>query len=207
MFFTKGTSLPSSHPSPVVNMEPKEIKLEGGRRDLVELTREPLDVGAISASVTHPSTGATSLFVGTTRDNFEGKHVVRLEYEAYESMARKQLAALCTELRIKWTEIHSIAIHHRLGLVEAEQASVVIAISSPHRKDALQVGPVSLSIYPPLIALGSALIPPYSQAVEHCIERLKATAPIWKKEVYSEGAGQWKANKECQWAPTAPQGS
>lgn len=148
----------------------------------MDLTREPLDVGVIAASVTHPSTGATSLFVGTTRDNFEGKQVVRLEYEAYESMARKQLAALCTELRGKWGELHSIAIHHRLGQVEAEQASVVIAISSPHRRDALQ-------------------------AVEHCIERLKAIAPIWKKEVYSDGAGQWKANKECQWAPSAPQGS
>jgi len=89
--------------------------------------------------VTAPSTGATSLFVGTTRDNFEGKEVVRLEYEAYEGMARKQLLAICQELRTKWPDLHSIAIHHRLGLVEVTQASVVIAISSPHRKDALQV--------------------------------------------------------------------
>merc|ERR1712038_68389 len=72
-------------------------------------------------------------------DNFEGKEVVRLEYEAYEGMARKQLLAICQELRTKWPDLHSIAIHHRLGLVEVTQASVVIAISSPHRKDAIQV--------------------------------------------------------------------
>ena len=113
--------------------------MEAEKKDLVELTMEPLDIGTISASVTAPSTGATSLFVGTTRDNFEGKEVVRLEYEAYEAMARKQLLAVCGELRSKWPELHSIAIHHRLGLVEVTQASVVIAISSPHRKDAIQV--------------------------------------------------------------------
>jgi len=156
--------------------------MEEGKRDLVGLTQEPLDITTISNSVTAPSTGATSLFVGTTRDNFEGKEVVRLEYEAYEGMARKQLLAICQELRTKWPDLHSIAIHHRLGLVEVTQASVVIAISSPHRKDALQ-------------------------AVEHCIERLKAMAPIWKKEVYSSGEGSWKANRECAWAPQPPHGS
>ena len=114
--------------------------MEEEKKDFVELTQEPLDIGAISASVTAPSTGATSLFVGTTRDNFDGKEVVRLEYEAYEAMARKQLLAVCLELRGKWPNLHSIAIHHRLGLVEVTQASVVIAISSPHRKDAIQVG-------------------------------------------------------------------
>jgi molybdopterin synthase catalytic subunit len=155
--------------------------MEAGR-DIVQLTQEPLDVGAISASVTHPSTGATALFVGTTRDNFEGKQVVRLEYEAYEGMAKKQLSALCTELRARWPGIHSVAIHHRLGLVAVTEASVVIAVSSPHRAEALQ-------------------------AVDTCIERLKATAPIWKKEVYADGEAQWKANKECAWAPASSYGS
>ena len=74
--------------------------MEAEKKDFVELTMEPLDIGTISASVTAPSTGATSLFVGTTRDNFEGKEVVRLEYEAYEAMARKQLLAVCGELNI-----------------------------------------------------------------------------------------------------------
>ena len=171
--------------------------MEAEKKDLVELTMEPLDIGTISASVTAPSTGATSLFVGTTRDNFEGKEVVRLEYEAYEAMARKQLLAICQELRTKWPDLHSIAIHHRLGLVEVTQASVVIAISSPHRKDALQV----------CFRLTQLFYELFSQAVEHCIERLKAMAPIWKKEVYSSGEGSWKANRECAWAPQPPHGS
>ena len=107
--------------------------------DLVHITNNRLDVAAISASVTDPGTGATSLFVGTTRDNFQGKKVLRLEYEAYEGMARKELDKLCQEVRSKWPGVHKIAIHHRLGVVEVTEASVVIAVSSPHRKDSLEV--------------------------------------------------------------------
>ena len=102
------------------------------------MTTAPLDVGAISSSVTDPCTGATSLFVGTTRDNFQGKKVVRLEYEAYEPMAKKEMAKLCKELRSRWS-LHKIAIHHRLGLVKVTEASVIIAVSSPHRKESLEV--------------------------------------------------------------------
>ena len=109
--------------------------------DIIVITPDPLDVGAISASVTDHSTGATSLFVGTTRDNFQGKVVVRLEYEAYEPMAKKEIAKICQELRQKWPGVHKIAVHHRLGLVEVKEASIVIAISSPHRKDSLEVSP------------------------------------------------------------------
>ena len=106
--------------------------------DDVVITTSPLDVAAISSSVTAPCTGATSLFVGTTRDNFQGKKVVRLEYEAYEPMAKKEMAKLCKELRSKWS-LHNIAIHHRLGLVKVTEASVIIAVSSPHRKESLEV--------------------------------------------------------------------
>lgn len=141
--------------------------------DDVKLTFDPLDVAAISSSVTHPSTGATSVFIGTTRDNFEGKTVVRLEYEAFESMAVKELGKVVAEVRDKW-EVHSVAIHHRLGVVNITEASVVIAVSSPHRKEALE-------------------------AVHFAIDRLKATVPIWKKEVYDEGETAWKENKECGW--------
>ena len=110
--------------------------------DLVHITNNRLDVAAISASVTDPGTGATSLFVGTTRDNFQGKKVLRLEYEAYEGMARKELEKLCQQVRSKWPEVHKIALHHRLGVVEVTEASVVIAVSSPHRKDSLEVGKI-----------------------------------------------------------------
>ena len=106
--------------------------------DEIVITASPLDISKISDSVTAPCTGATSMFVGTTRDNFQGKKVLRLEYEAYEPMAQKEIAKLCAEVRSRWS-VHNIAIHHRLGLVEVKEASVVIAISSPHRKDSLEV--------------------------------------------------------------------
>lgn len=140
------------------------------------ITTSPLDIASISSSVTAPCTGATSLFVGTTRDNFQGKKVVRLEYEAYEPMAKKEMSKLCSELRSKWS-LHNIAIHHRLGLVEVTEASVVIAVSSPHRKASLE-------------------------AVQFAIDKLKETVPIWKKEIYEEGGEEWKQNQECVWKQT-----
>ena len=114
--------------------------------DLIQITNNKLDVAAISASVTAQCTGATSLFVGTTRDNFQGKKVLRLEYEAYEGMARKELEKLCQEVRSKWPTVHKIAIHHRLGVVEVTEASVVIAVSSPHRQDSLEVRRIDLRV-------------------------------------------------------------
>ncbi len=102
--------------------------------DFVNLTRDVLDVGAISDSVRADSTGAVSVFVGTTRDHFEGKKVVRLEYEAYESMARAEMVKLCQQLREKWGGVRRVAVSHRLGPVAIREASVVIAVSSEHRK-------------------------------------------------------------------------
>ena len=82
-------------------------------KDDIVITHSPLDVGAISTSVTDANTGATSLFVGTTRDNFDGKTVVKLEYEAYQSMAVKELQKICDLVRKQWTSVHKIAIYHR----------------------------------------------------------------------------------------------
>jgi len=145
--------------------------------DEVLMTHSPLDVAATFSAATLPSTGATSIFVGTTRDNFEGKKVLKLEYEAYEPMAVKELKRLCEEIREKW-DVAKIIIHHRLGEVEITQPSVIIAISAPHRKESLE-------------------------AVNFGIERLKEKVPIWKKEKYEEGGEVWKENKECCWANKA----
>eukprot|EP00057_Strongylocentrotus_purpuratus_P021229 XP_011675703.1 PREDICTED: molybdopterin synthase catalytic subunit isoform X2 [Strongylocentrotus purpuratus] len=142
--------------------------------DDVKLTKDILSVERAVQTVTDPSCGAISMFLGTTRDNFDGKKVVRLEYEAYESMAEKQLNKLCIEMRQKW-DLHNILIHHRLGHVPVTESSVMIVVSSAHRKESLE-------------------------AVQYCIDQLKATVPIWKKEIYDEGDGCWKANKECLWA-------
>ncbi len=145
--------------------------------EIVRVTRDPLDVGQIFQEVAAASTGAVSIFVGTTRDNFEGKKVVRLEYEAYIPMAEKIMQRLCGAIRSRFNEVLNVAIVHRLGAVGLKEASVVIAVSSSHRKDSLE-------------------------AVEFAINELKASVPIWKNEVYegeNEGSS-WKQNKECKWA-------
>ncbi|XP_072929688.1 molybdopterin synthase catalytic subunit [Epargyreus clarus] len=148
--------------------------------DHIKLTVDKLSVEAISDLVVDDSCGAVSIFVGTTRDNFEGKKVVRLEYEAYESMALKAMKAICEEVRVKWPAVYSIAMYHRLGNVPCREASVVIAVSSPHRQASLA-------------------------AVALCIEQLKASVPVWKKEVYEGEAPVWKENAECSMnSPNSP---
>ncbi|XP_035780351.1 molybdopterin synthase catalytic subunit [Anopheles aquasalis] len=143
----------------------------------IKLTFDKLDVGALSELVAHESCGAVSLFVGTTRDNFEGKTVVLLQYEAYEAMALKTMNHLCEEVRGRWPDVVNIGIHHRLGTVPVKEASVVIAISSPHRQSSLE-------------------------AVHFTIDELKKSVPVWKKEQYREGEGssEWKENSECTWS-------
>ncbi|OWR45318.1 molybdopterin synthase catalytic subunit isoform X1 [Danaus plexippus] len=140
--------------------------------DYLKLTSDKLSVEAVSEMVVDDKCGAVSLFVGTTRDNFDGKKVLHLEYEAYEAMAINALKAICNEVREKWPNVHGIAMYHRLGSVPCKEASVVIAVSSPHRQDSLS-------------------------AVSYCIDQLKATVPIWKKEVYDGSEPMWKENKEC----------
>ncbi|OCU02541.1 hypothetical protein XELAEV_18008303mg, partial [Xenopus laevis] len=111
---------------------------------------------------------------GTTRNTFEGKKVVRLEYESYIPMAEMEIKKIFADVRQQWLHVKHLAVHHRLGLVPVSEASVVIAVSSPHRSDSLD-------------------------AVKYCINKLKATVPIWKKEVYEEESYKWKENKECFW--------
>lgn len=81
--------------------------------DYLKLTHEKLPVDKITEQVISPKCGAVSVFIGTTRDNFEGKTVVTLEYEAYETMALKVLKEICTRIREEWPEIENIAIYHR----------------------------------------------------------------------------------------------
>ena len=148
----------------------------GAPNDIVKLQEEELNAGEIIDLVTSPSCGAISNFIGVTRDNFNDKKVLRLEYEAYEPMALKEMNSICSKIRSQWN-VHRIAIYHRLGEVPVSKASVVIAISSPHREESLK-------------------------AVEYAINSLKASVPIWKKEVYDTQETQWKENQECTWSNT-----
>lgn len=141
-------------------------------RNCVKLTHELLSVDECNSLAGDDGAGAISLFVGTTRDNFEGKTVERLEYEAYEAMAVKEMEKLCDTTREQHPDVLHVVIHHRLGLVPVREASVIIAVSSPHRRAAIE-------------------------ACHFAIDTLKATVPIWKKELYTEGEPSWKANKEA----------
>ncbi|XP_067171755.1 molybdopterin synthase catalytic subunit isoform X1 [Apteryx mantelli] len=125
-------------------------------KDFIKLKSEKLSVDEVSELVISPYCGAVSLFIGTTRNNFEGKKVIHLEYEAYTSMAETEIKKICRDVRQKWPSVKHIAVHHRLGLVPITEASVIIAVSSPHRAESLE-------------------------AVRYCINTLKASVPIWKK--------------------------
>lgn len=81
--------------------------------NFLKISNEKLSVDAITDLVIAEKCGAVSLFLGTTRDNFEGKTVLSLEYEAYESMALKSMECICNEIRTTWPAIENIAIYHR----------------------------------------------------------------------------------------------
>jgi molybdopterin synthase catalytic subunit len=132
---------------------------------LCRITRDPIDAGALLASVTSPSDGAVLLFWGVVRDHHEGRSVRHLEYEAYAAMAEAELAAIVGEARVRWP-VGEIAVVHRIGRLEIGEASVGIAVASPHRAEAYE-------------------------ASRYVIEELKRRAPIWKREGYAEGDRRW----------------
>lgn len=122
------------------------------RKDIVLLSGDRLSVDRATQAVASPAAGGSSVFIGTTRDNFDGKPVTLLEYEAYESMAEKEMHLLCKRAREKWADLIGVAVFHRLGVVPIGEASVIIAVSSPHRLDAIRkfLTTVSSSFIPAL---------------------------------------------------------
>lgn len=126
------------------------------------LTGEPIDVGAVISGVMRPDCGAVSTFLGTTRtDESGGARVEYLEYEAYRPMADKKLEEIEAELHEKW-DLGAVEIVHRTGRVDPAQPSVLIAVSAPRRGPAFE-------------------------ASRHAIERIKQIAPIFKREIWSDG--------------------
>ncbi len=128
------------------------------------ISDEPLDLGAAVAEASSDEAGAVATFVGTVRRSSRGRDVDHLEYEAFEEMAEPMLARLADRLKAKHG-LCEVAIHHRVGRVEIGEASVVIAVSAPHRAAALD-------------------------ACREAIDTLKTTIPLWKKEVY-DGGEEW----------------
>ncbi len=132
---------------------------------MAELVRATIDVAQLIAAASRPDCGAVSLFIGNSRDHNEGRRVVRLEYEAYEPMALAALERLERETRARF-EIASCRIVHRLGEVPLAEASVAVVVAAAHRQPAFE-------------------------ACQWAMNELKRTAPIWKKEFFAEGDGEW----------------
>jgi MoaE-MoaD fusion protein len=133
------------------------------------LTREPLDAAALARMALRDEDGAIVTFDGTVRNNTAGRSTRYLEYECYEAMAVKVMAAIGCELAASMA-IGRVVMAHRLGRMEVGETSVIVAVSAPHRK------------------------PAFEAALEG-INRLKRTVPIWKKEHFTDGAvwveGDW----------------
>jgi molybdopterin synthase catalytic subunit len=128
------------------------------------LSAEPLSVEAAIEEVADDAAGAIATFVGTTRNRSRERAVIHLEYEAYEGMAEEVMSDLGKALTERY-DLCAVAIHHRVGRVGIGERSVVVAVSAPHRQDALA-------------------------ACAEAIDTLKQTVPLWKKEIY-EGGEEW----------------
>ena len=138
------------------------------------LTREPIDTEVLLRRVTVPAAGAVVLFLGTVRELTAGRQTLALDYEGYPEMAEGKLAELEAEARRRWS-LCEVALVHRLGRLELTEASVAVAVSSPHRAVAFEAG-------------------------RWLIDTLKETVPIWKQEDWADGTQEWVhpgLNAEC----------
>jgi molybdopterin synthase catalytic subunit len=132
---------------------------------MIRLTSDPIDYAELTESVRSTASGAVVLFLGTVRELTDGRRTVALDYDAYSPMAEVKLQELETEARGRWP-VDQIAIVHRVGHLELGEVSVAVAVSCPHRHDALE-------------------------AARFLIDTLKVTVPIWKKENWSDGTTEW----------------
>jgi molybdopterin synthase catalytic subunit len=131
---------------------------------LFEVTSDSLSVDALVQTVLTSGDGAVVTFVGTVRDNNEGRDVIALEYESYSDMAEAEMERIGLEMVEKWG-LHGIAMRHRVGKLAVGEISVVIAASSPHRQEAFE-------------------------ACSEALDLLKERVPVWKKEYYEDGT-EW----------------
>lgn len=128
------------------------------------LTDAALPVGEIYEWCVRPSCGAVVLFSGVVRDHAEGREdVTFLEYEAFEEMVEPKLAEINAEIRRRWADVERVAMLHRTGRLAVGESSVVVAVSAPHRPAAFE-------------------------AARFGIDALKESVPIWKREIWADGA-------------------
>jgi molybdopterin synthase catalytic subunit len=108
-----------------------------------------------------PQSGGIDVFIGTVRDVTKGKAVIRLEFEAYEPMALKEMNKIVEQAVAQWP-VQKLLIHHRTGVLQVGEVPVIIAVSCAHRDAAFE-------------------------ACRFVIDTLKQTVPIWKKEIFEDG--------------------
>ena len=125
------------------------------------VTDQPLDTQAIIKSVEDVAGGAVNVFIGTVRNATKGKKVLKLEFEAYEPMATKELEKIIEKAKTNWPVL-KVVVHHRTGLMQIGEVPVVIAVSTAHR--------------------GAGF-----EACQFIIDSLKETVPIWKREFFEDG--------------------
>jgi len=137
--------------------------------DLIEITREPIDIASLRSRLLDGDSGAVVIFDGVARNNTKGRATLHLEYEGYEPMALRTMERIAGEIHERWA-INRVGIIHRLGRIEITESSVVIIVTSAHRKIAFE-------------------------ACHYAIDRLKKIVPIWKKEYFEDGV-VWVENDE-----------
>jgi molybdopterin synthase catalytic subunit len=128
---------------------------------MVEIVKEKIDIARVVGSVEDSAAGGIAVFIGTTRDHSDGRSVHALEYDAYVPMALKLMNRIAGEAKTRWG-LQKISIVHRIGRLGIGEASVVIAVSSAHRREAFE-------------------------ACRYAIDTLKKEVPIWKKEFFENG--------------------
>lgn len=128
----------------------------------IQLLETPLDPAACAQLIANPAAGGAVVFIGTVRNQTSARQVIRLEFEAYAPMAITEMRKIAEQARERWQAL-AVVIHHRTGVLEIGEIPVVIAVATPHRKAAFE-------------------------ACQFCIDTLKETVPIWKKEVFADGS-------------------
>ena len=144
---------------------------------LFEVTAEPLDPQRLIARVRKDESGAVAVFLGVVRDNNQGRRVLHLEYDVYPEMATQVMRKIAEEAMERWP-LSDVAMQHRTGRLEIGEASLLIAVSSPHRREAFA-------------------------ACDHLVDRFKEVVPIWKKEVW-EGGKVWIEGERAGEDPGQP---
>lgn len=149
------------NPAPLLNSTAKALA-----KDSFAIAFAPLSVAEVYALADDAGNGAVVLMSGTVRNQTDGRAVVALDYQAYEPMALNVFKQIAAEIHANWPQVNRIVIHHRIGRLKIGEISVLVAVGCPHRGEAFE-------------------------ACRYAIDTLKHSAPIWKKEYYSEHEWSW----------------